>query len=434
MLLRVTMQNMLSFYNETTFDMFPNPNRKSFPNHVNDTGKIPLLKHALIYGANGSGKSNFVKALQFLKEFITVENFLEKEYIDLNNFFFQLVKSNRKPMKIEIEFYTKEKYYIYSVEIKRTSGIQIHETLKLSGLGIESADTLIFERKGNVVKPTSDNTLSQQLLKKNTNSSVIPLNLRYPILNDEHVKNVYEFFKNEFEVVTINSRIPILIGLMSKNKELFNFTNKVLSSLHITNSLKVGEMPLEKWLSNKLNKSVIENKLSQNPVSDSYDLSVFHENRNRFNLTLKNGVQTVQEFLFEQIGIGGIKKKMNIATQSDGTVRLLTLVPALFDSIKGQVVIIDEVENSMHPELIFSLLKYVFNSTSAGQLICTTHLTKLQNQEDLVRPDELWIVEKQDGNSEMRSLNDYKINPTMDIRKGYEQGRYGGIPQISNIE
>ena len=57
MLLRVTIQNMLSFYNKTTFDMFPNPKREGFINHINTDEKIPLLKHALIYGANGSGKS-----------------------------------------------------------------------------------------------------------------------------------------------------------------------------------------------------------------------------------------------------------------------------------------------------------------------------------------------------------------------------------------
>lgn len=433
MLLRVTIQNMLSFYHKTVFDMFPNPKRESFLNHINTEGKIPLLKHALIYGANGSGKSNFVKALMFLKKFIITENFLED--VDLNNFFFQLVKSNKEPMKIEIEFYTKGNYYIYGVDIKRTSKINIHEYLKLSGLDEKSADTLLFERKGNVVKPTSDNKLSQQLLKNNSSSSVIPLNIRYPIINNnEHIQKIYEFFRKEFKIVTINSQIPFLIEIMSNNKQMFGFANKLLSCLHITDSLKVGETPIDKWMSDKKNKSDLEHLLRKNRITSNSGVSEFSNNRNNFNITLKNGEQIVQEFLFEQNGIGGFKKKMNIATQSDGTVRLLTLIPALFNASRGQVVIIDEVENSMHPNLIYNLLKYFFNSKSEGQLICTTHLTKLQDQEGLVRPDELWIVEKQDGNSVMSSLNDYKINPTMNIQKGYEEGRYGGIPQISKIE
>ena len=149
---------------------------------------------------------------------------------------------------------------------------------------------------------------------------------------------------------------------------------------------------------------------------------------------MKNGEQIVQEFMFEQLGVDGYKKKMDITSQSDGTVRLLTLIPALYDASRGNVIVVDEIENSMHPMLIFTLLKYFFNRESKGQLICTTHLTLLQDQQELVRPDELWKVEKENGNSVMTSFNDYKIHNTMNIRKGYEEGRYGGIPQISYIE
>ena len=149
---------------------------------------------------------------------------------------------------------------------------------------------------------------------------------------------------------------------------------------------------------------------------------------------MKNGEQIVQEFMFEQLGVDGYKKKMDITSQSDGTVRLLTLIPALYDASRGNVIVVDEIENSMHPMLIFKLLKYFFNRESKGQLICTTHLTLLQDQQELVRPDELWKVEKENGNSVMTSFNDYKIHNTMNIRKGYEEGRYGGIPQISYIE
>jgi hypothetical protein len=84
--------------------------------------------------------------------------------------------------------------------------------------------------------------------------------------------------------------------------------------------------------------------------------------------------------------------------------------------------------------LIYEMLRYFFNSESDGQLVCTTHLTQLQDQQELVRPDELWKVEKENGNSVMSSFNDYKIHNTMNIRKGYEEGRYGGVPQISSID
>ena len=434
MLLRISIQNMLSFYEKTTFDMFPNPKRELFPNHINEEGKILLLKHALIYGANGSGKSNFVKALKFLKSFTTDVNFLSA--IDLNDFFFQLVRSNKDPMKMEIEFFTKGNYYIYEVEIRRSPKDAIKERLYLSGLG-ENEDTLIFERDGFTVNPTDYSDLSTDLLKNNNESSVICLNNKLPFVDDKqgHIRTVYKWFLTKFDVVTINSKIPFLIAEMSNDKNLFDYANNLLSSLHITDSLILEETTLEKWMSDRKRASKIQQMLDANQIKDHTNLSLFSSgNVNKLNITMKEGKQIVQEFLFEQLGIDGYKKKMNIASQSDGTVRLLTLIPALYKASKGNVVVIDEVENSMHPNLIYNLLKYFFNSESKGQLICTTHLTLFQDQQDLIRPDELWKVEKVNGNSKMLSFNDYKIHNTMNIEKGYLEGRYGGVPQISIIE
>ena len=431
MLLRVSFQNILSFYRRSDFDMFPNPKREIFPQHINETGQIPLLKHALIYGANGAGKSNFVKVLQFLKSFVIDCNFLDK--IDLKDFFFQLVKSNKESIKIEIEFFTSEKYYIYGVEIQHSQKNTINEYLRLSGIG-EKDDETIFERKGNNVSPSTDSKLSEQLLKKNQNSSIICLNKQYPVINDDNLSKVYNWFMNELKIVTINTQTPFLIDMMSKNKQLLDFANKLLSNLNITESLKVSETPIDKWMSDKKNKNELLQILQRTSITDHSGVSACSNNRNNFNITMKNGEQIVQEFMFEQFGINGYKKKMDITTQSDGTVRLLTMIPALYDASKGNVIVVDEIENSMHPMLIYKLLKYFFNSESKGQLICTTHLTLLQDQQELVRPDELWKVEKENGNSVMTSFNDYKIHNTMNIRKGYEEGRYGGVPQISNIE
>jgi hypothetical protein len=411
--------------------MFPNPKREIFANHINTNEKIPLLKHSLIYGANGSGKSNFVKVLQFLKSFVTIDNFLNS--IDLNEFIFQLVRTNKEPMKIEIEFFTKGNYYIYQLEIQPSQKNNIKEQLLLSGLG-EKDDTLIFERFGDVLSPTTDNKLSTDLLKKNNASSIICLNTKYPVINEKRIQVVYDWFLNDFDIITINSQTPFLIDMMSNDKQLLEYANLLLSSLHITDSLKVGETPVKKWMSNKKNASELQQMLFKNPISEHTGLTSFSNNRNNFNITMKNGEQIVQEFLFEQLGIGGYKKKMNIASQSDGTVRLLTLIPALYYASKGKVVVIDEVENSMHPNLIYNLLKYFFNRESKGQLICTTHLTLFQDQQDLIRPDELWKVEKENGNSKMHSFNDFKIHNTMNIEKGYLEGRYGGVPQISTIE
>ena len=101
MLLRIVIKNFLSFFSKTEFNMFPNPKREYFQEHINTNGKIPLLKQSIIYGANGSGKSNFVKVFGFLRSFVTEEEFLSS--IEVDAYKYQLVEVNKEPISFEIE-------------------------------------------------------------------------------------------------------------------------------------------------------------------------------------------------------------------------------------------------------------------------------------------------------------------------------------------
>jgi len=129
--------------------MFPNPKRASFPNHIYGEMTVPLLKQAAIYGANGSGKSNLIKAVSFIKSFVTHENFLKS--IDLNEYIFQLASVKQAKINFEIEFFIKENYFVYKLEIEKKN---IQESLYKSGLG-KTTDKLLFNRNG--VEITSNN-------------------------------------------------------------------------------------------------------------------------------------------------------------------------------------------------------------------------------------------------------------------------------------
>ena len=125
---------------------------------------------------------------------------------------------------------------------------------------------------------------------------------------------------------------------------------------------------------------------------------------------------------------------MRITAQSDGTVRLLTLIPAIYEAInKQKVVFIDEIDNSIHPNLMFSLLQFYGAKQSKGQLVFTTHTTRLINQQELLRPDEIWLTEKDHGNSKMYSINEFKIHNTINLENGYLDGRYGAVPQLGDF-
>jgi len=432
MLLRLKIKNFLSFCEETTFDMFPNPKRSSFPNHIYSNMKVPLLKQAAIYGANGSGKSNFIKAVWFIKSFVTKDDFINR--IDLDDYRFQLSAEKQSSISFEIEFYYKERYFIYSAEIDKKS---VQETLLLSGLGTDS-DKLLFKRVGNEV--TSDylqnESSAKQLLTMNAQSSLLPLNLKFPVLSTNDAKKAYEWFNKQLEIIAINSTLPMLIDIMSNQPRLLKFANEIFDNIGIgIKSLKIGDTPFDKWVSDNKNAKSLQQIIEQDPLKPNMGISRIENNRNVFSVSVKKGVKTVQELLFNQLGLSGYQKEMKISSQSDGTVRILTLIPAFYNVINEEkVILIDEIDNSIHPNLMFSLLQFYSNSKSKGQLIFTTHTTKLLNQQELLRPDEIWLTEKVNGNTKMYSINDFKIHNTINIENGYLTGRFGAIPQIGDFE
>jgi AAA15 family ATPase/GTPase len=357
--------------------------------------EVPVLKQAVIYGANGSGKSNFIKAIMFLREFITQANFLQS--VDLDDYIFQLTNEKSQTVSFEIEFFRNSRYYIYSVDIGKE---KISEKLFVSGLG-RIKDKLLFERNGtDINSPYLQNESSaKQLLLMNPQSSLLPLTLQYPVLqNNNDVKEVY-CWVSTLEIITVNSQIPLLISMMSSQPKLLKFANEVFTHIGIgVNSVEIIESDFEKWIA--------ESK---------------HEN-------------LLKQIIFDQFGQSGYRKKMNIMSQSDGTVRLLTLIPALFGAMyQNKTVFVDEIDNSIHPNLMFELIRFYANNKSNGQLIFTTHTTKLLNQQELVRPDEVWLTEKSEGNTNMFSLNDFKLHNTLNIENGYLDGRYGAVPVVEEL-
>ena len=269
----------------------------------------------------------------------------------------------------------------------------------------------------------------------NPQSSLLPLNQKFPVLTSDDVKLAYEWFEKKLEIITINSNIPVLIDLMSKQTSLLKLTNEIFENIGVgINAVKIADTPFDKWVTDNKNTEGLKQLIDNDPLKPNTVITRIENNRNKFSISIKNGVKTVQEFLFEQLGQSGYKKEMKIGAQSDGTFRLLTLIPAIYDVINKQnVVFVDEIDNSIHPNLMFSLLQFYGAKASKGQLIYTTHTTRLINQQELLRPDEIWLTEKENGNSRMYSINNFKIHNTINLENGYLDGRFGAIPQIGEF-
>lgn len=434
MILRVVLKNFLSFNNEVQFDMFPNMKRTSLSKHITKINEqLPILKMAAVYGANGAGKSNLLKGINFLKAIALNKSFLDKESI--GRYIFALKENaGAEPLELTIEFVTKSGIpFIYSVEVIN-KGI-IFETLQISGLGTEENRNVFTRRLGKVeyaVTPSYEvNNMVLGWIEKNPFASLLTINNDMPVLTDPNIGIAHKWFEDELTIIGLHSFNPALIGIFKSNYEINQFALELFRVIDLgIDEVKVETENFEDWMSTHDISNLPMDKLKE---MRSGVLSEVVDFRNTRSISVEDGVQKISQMMFRQFGENGFSKEMDIQAQSDGTVRLLSLVPALYDAMKsGKTVVIDELDHSIHPHLVRELVRYFSVQDTNGQLIFTTHQTCLLNQ-DFMRTDEVWMVEKKNGCSYMYSLNDFKIHNTINIENGYMEGRYGAIPFIGEL-
>lgn len=446
MLYRLIVGNFTSFAEQVQFDMFPNLKRENFIHHVyNDGERLPVLKSCAIYGANGSGKSNYISALKLIKGFATDFNLGSNPEWTAS-----LYKSNRfklpvqdsVPMSFLLEFGGEVGVYIYTFELGE-SGV-IEESLYLSGIG-KNDNKSLFHREQTSVKfndaiSTHEITkVIERQLKANPSQSVLSIIGRLRLIDNSYITDAFRWLDDKLEIIEVSHQIPWLIEQLSHQPEVMDFVKKVFTNIGLgIQDLSIKNESFDEWLTH----ADVEDKMAITKFLETAPKNV--ENKtfakmNRqfplFTVTEEDGIRTVKELLFHQFGKNGYVGSMECESQSSGTLRLLTLVPAIYYAIyDSKTIVIDEIDNSIHPILIKELIKYFGNSKSNGQLIFTTHETALLNQQELLRPDEVWMIEKASGVSHMYSLNDFKIHKTLSLENGYLDGRFGAIPFLGSID
>ena len=192
--------------------------------------------------------------------------------------------------------------------------------------------------------------------------------------------------------------------------------------------IQFESLPLPESLKTELEEEVKENstvRLRTEPDNE------------RYLLTRKNGDLVARKLVALHTNADGTTTKFEIGQESDGSQRVLDLLPAFLElsaHASNRVYVIDEVDRSLHTLLIRELLEAYLSSCStesSNQLLLTTHDVMLMDQK-MLRRDEMWVAERDaSSNSTLVSFNEYgKIRYDKDIRKSYLQGRLGGIPRI----
>ncbi|MGD8457875.1 MAG: ATP/GTP-binding protein [Anaerolineales bacterium] len=440
MLIRFSVENFLSFNNQVEFSMVPGLVRKH-KNHIIYSEKpsgINILKGAVIYGANASGKSNLIKAVAFARNLIVYG--VEPNYAIPIKCFKLEESCYDHPSKFQFEFKTNENYYIYGFEIseKFVYSEWLYKTSK-------NTQKLLFERRttedgetniefGNLNYDDRDDRLLVRITGRQTRNNQLFLTESID-RNISHFEDVHRWFREVLVTIEPES-IYSGYGVSSfksddLGKDLVNYISLFDTGIKDINLKDIDEIR-KKSIPNEILNS-ISNELKKNDT-DEYE-SFLISSKERFFITYEDNNLRIKSFAFEhnmREGSNGIF--LDINEESDGTKRLLDLVPVLIATkTSNSVFLIDELDRSLHPSICYKFFELFFqNIGSESQLIATTHESSLLDL-DLFRRDEIWFVEKNKfGESTIYSLEEFAPRYDKDIRRGYLNGRFGAIPILRN--
>lgn len=384
---------------------------------------LKLLKIGLIFGSNAAGKSNILKALDFLRDLVLKPKSSKNDAIDCTPFLLDDVSQEQNSV-FEINFIWHDSRYFYRVELNRACIVQ--ETLKTSATGrtifTRQTDS---ERQIATVRFGSEYPIRKEQLNalvSNTlwNNTVIGGYLKTNIDNVE-LKNVKDWFSCYLKSIIyprqdltsyVSSRLDR--GLIDKDR--------------LIPILQQADFNISDILIKKEEEEISEKLMSYLKVMAPDALEGLK----------KMGKVTSLEIKFQHITLDG-NTCVNIPYQLEslGTQRYFGLSGILYMLIKeSHCFSIDELESSLHPDLyIHFLLSYCVNS-HRSQLIATTHNREILNNKDLFRNDMISIADKADSCAtilyRLSDLDSSVVRNTSNILNAYNAGRLGGIPNLGD--
>ena len=437
MLLRLIAENLTSFKEAVEFNTFPSSKSHSHENHKITCGHATALRMSAIYGANGAGKSNLLQALNLLQTLVKTETLRKIDFYDDPTFKLDSQCSG-KPSGLAVEFYYNNNVFYYHVEFTLEE-IVLEELL----LSKKSKDIPLFTRKRTDISIDSNyigKGISEQFqdaLERLVRPDMLLLSFlgKYYSSESPLVVDAYQWFMKNLQLVLpdmFHGFVPHMIDTDSDFSELVNRTLPELKTGIDKVIVKKELIAEEDVKSGKLIQLVKQAK--EHPGEPQ-------TTRNRFtddvvNVIFENGNVYLKTLVAVHRNLDGSEVEMSLHDESDGTRRLIEYMPLLYAIIqKDMVYVVDEIERSIHPIMIKDIVRKLSESTTAkGQLIFTTHESGLLDQ-NIFRPDEIWFAQKDaEQATQLYPLSDFNIHKTANIENGYLNGRYGGIPFLSNLK
>lgn len=434
MLLRFAAENIMSFRDTVEFNTFPSSKSHSHDWHKETCNHATALRMSAIYGANGAGKSNLLKCIALLRAMVMSEKLGDLQLPD--ELYFKLDREGRsRPSELAVEFFAGDLIFYYHAVF---TGMAVQqEELSISG---KTKDIPIFTRnnKDIFISPefftAGGNEKSADVFLDAIGRVIRPDMLALSFFGRYYpeelpvVKKAYDWFPR-LQVVAPSMTAEALPYLLEKDSEFVSLVNEIIPELNTGISyLRVNSLVInEDDFKDNTPLKAIYNAAKANPGKpQTLDL---------FTVIMENGVVMLKSLMAIHENSDREEIGMNIREESDGTRRLVEYMPLLYSILrKGGVFVIDEIERSIHPIMIKSIMRKISDSKDArGQIIFTTHESCLLDQ-NIFRPDEIWFAQKDVNQStQLYPLSDYNIHKTANIENGYLTGRYGGIPLLSNL-
>lgn len=446
-------KNMLVGFSVSNYKSFKETQKISFvaskitrhKEHISVKKNKRILKSGLIFGANAGGKSNLVNAIHFSREIII--NGLDK--VNLNKSYFRILNSMYKcPGVFEYRIMLDNVEYSYGLAISYYEKIILSEWLiKIDSNGEES---YIFNREvddynkshaeSEIEYQSADEKYKMDFYLEGFSENISEAYKKKTILSDialrttdkegvfAEIKKVYEWFENIIILFPESKYNGINEVAADDNKKRFfstlmNYFDTGIESVEGESQ----QMDFDKILDNISNadadklKIDISNAANEHPIMFKVNEQVFILHKD------ENGNIVYNKLLLNH---GNSEDLFDYMDESDGTKRLFDLIPLFYENRKVSLILIDEIDRSLHTNLTRKFLElfYEIVENRECQLVATTHDSNLLDL-DLLRQDEIWFVERQpDHSSSVFSLNKFRERFDKKIDKEYLLGRYGAIP------
>lgn len=402
MIAEIKFKNMFSFRDETVLSFEADKSKDLESYHVVELAPdVKLLKLAVIYGANASGKSNIIKVCDFIRSFITCTPLNKAELIKIVPFLLNRT-SKEQASEFSVSFYAmngdKAIRYVYSVLLETTHIVR--ETLIYY---LSQQPATVFERS------MENNVSSIKFGQKVKISTAAKEEITLKCLPNMSVFAAYmQVNTNIAEMETAlqyltKQMIPAIVPTSSLSRYAEEAIKKETAKEYILRYLQEADFNISNISSKEqeTKKGVVNYTMYQHKVSSGLGGNDYYE--------------------FPEL------------YESDGTIRTFGLASQIQNSIGSNAFLaVDEIESSLHPKLIEYMIERFLKESKQAQLLLTTHYDGLLGEEDLLRKDNIWFAEKNtDGASVLYPLTDFKgLNRISSLQKAYKFGKFGAVPNL----